>query len=119
MSRRGEAQVFGSLFDQFPVASVPGGPGMVPCSGDLVVDHFSDLVRLGFPGSSRRGGLPVSAVHLVTWLDVLLSDPVLLVVLSLGLSFHFFVSFPSVLVMFCLQLGRDSRKLGRDLAVEH
>ena len=45
----GELEMSEHLFDQFSVSSVPHRVGVVPGSGDLVVDHFRDLVLFGLP----------------------------------------------------------------------
>ena len=94
-----------SLVDPLPVASVSGGPGVVPRARYLVVDDLGYLVWGGFPWSFRRSSMSVSAVDLVSGLDVLLPGSVFLVVVGFGFGLCLLVPLSGEHVVFCLRFG--------------
>ena len=81
---------------------------MVAGTGDLVVADLGDFEGLCFPGSFGGRRLFSPPVDVVPQLEVLLSDPVLLVEPLLCCLFGLPVLFPSLLVVGGLWYGGDA-----------
>ena len=108
-----------SFVDPLPVASVSGRPGVVPRARYLVVDDLGHLVWDRFPWSFCRGFVSISAVDLVSGLDVLLPGSVFLVVVGFGFGLCLLVPLSCEHMVLGLRFWEDSGQFRHDLAIEH